>query len=257
MNFVILALALVVVLLSLLVVGLLRSHAEILRALNDLGIDFEAEAGGAVRPTGGAMPGFVGAERPGADAAVLGDARDLIGVDALGDAMSVAVTQVPRTTLLAFLSSGCLTCHSFWEAFGDPAQRRAAAGGANVVAVTKGPEAESPALVAKLAQGDLLTIMSTEAWDDYSVPVAPYFILVDGATDRIVGEGSAATFDQLASLMSKAAADLAVVTGSTPAQVSRRDLLDAVTRAARVDHELAAAGIEPGDPSLYPEGGRP
>ena len=43
----------------------------------------------------------------------------------------------------------------------------------------------------------LLTISSTEAWDDYSVPVAPYFALVDGRRGVVVGEGAANSWDRV------------------------------------------------------------
>ena len=74
--------------------------------------------------------------------------------------------------------------------------------------------------------------MSSDAWQDYRVPGAPYFVLVDGATGRIAGEGSAQTWHQVASLM-----------GSAGGDASPRERL--------VDAELGAAGILPGDPWLY------
>jgi len=74
--------------------------------------------------------------------------------------------------------------------------------------------------------------MSSDAWQDYRVPGAPYFVLVDGATGRIAGEGSAQTWHQVTSLM-----------GSAGGDASPRERL--------VDAELGAAGILPGDPWLY------
>ena len=52
---------------------------------------------------------------------------------------------------------------------------------ARVIVVTRGVEAESPGAVRKLASPLVHTVMSTETWQDYNVPGAPYFILVDGA----------------------------------------------------------------------------
>ena len=200
MNALVIALTIVVALLTVLVIGLLQSHAAIIRALHDLGVNFDPADGAKSPAPRAAMigtPGDLAAAAVGSGAGPLGSARDVIGTDFEGNPMAVAVTHVQRSTLLAFLSSGCLTCHGFWEAFSDPARRASAVPGASVVAVTKGHDGESPAATAKLAGGGLVTVMSTEAWDDYSVPVAPYFILIDGVTNRVVGEGSAARFDQL------------------------------------------------------------
>ena len=52
-----------------------------------------------------------------------------------------------RPTLLAFLTSGCSTCAVFWSALANP-HASPVPGGARVVVVTKGAEAESPARLA-------------------------------------------------------------------------------------------------------------
>jgi hypothetical protein len=78
-------------------------------------------------------------------------------------------------------------------------------------------------------------LMSTDTWEDYRVPAAPYFVLVDG-TGRIAGEGSARSWSQVASLIGTASGDAEAARGP---------------REERVDDELAAAGILPGDPRLY------
>jgi hypothetical protein len=151
-------------------------------------------------------------------------------------------------TLLAFLTSGCATCMDFWDAFGEPANRAVGGPSTDLVVLTKGPDAESPASVANLAHPDLVTLMSTEAFDDYSVPIAPYFVLVDGAANRVIGEGAAASFEQLSSLMSKALNDAGYGLG---AQRSRRDVLRGLRRGPTADEALEAAGIGPGHPSLH------
>src|SRR5439155_8894695 len=90
--------AVAIVLLGLLVAGLLRSHAEILRALHDLGVDLgDARAGSA--------PAAAVSLRTN-DA----DAHDVVGVSPDGDTVTVGVVGVRQPTLVAFLSSGCLTC---------------------------------------------------------------------------------------------------------------------------------------------------
>lgn len=214
-------LAVAVGLLTLLVVGLLRSHAEILRALHDLGVDLDP---GVARQT---PPSIAMAPRSGSTSAI----ADISGTDAAGAPQHVAVAGVAHSTLLAFLSSTCLTCRDFWTAFADDTLDVPT--NARIVIVTRGTEAESPASVRKLAPRSLHTVMSTEAWHAYNVPGAPYFVLVDGERGGVVGEGTATSWERVQQLMTQAVAD----------DRERRS----------VDRDLEAAGIEPGDPSLYPK----
>lgn len=213
-------LAVAVGLLALLVAGLLRSHAEILRALHELGLDLD--------PSGTHHTQVTLAPR-----AETGSVADVSGTDATGAPQHVAVGGVAHSTLLAFLSTTCLTCRDFWTAFADP--KLDVPGRARVVIVTRSVEAESPSSVRKLAPPSVHTVMSTETWHAYNVPGAPYFILVDGARNSVIGEGTATSWDRVQELMRQAIADA-------------HDGRD-------VDGALRAAGIEPGDPSLYPETG--
>ena len=212
-------LAVAVGLLSLLVAGLLRSHAEILRSLHELGVDLDPAA----RAAAGAVPMSRGASA--------GSVADVSGQDPAGAPQHLAVAGVAHSTLLAFLSSTCLTCRDFWDAFGDPSLE--VPNDARIIVVTRGVEAESPGAVRKLASPLVHTVMSTEAWRDYNVPGAPYFILVDGPRGAVIGEGTATTWERVQNLISQAVVDN--------------------NEQRTVDGELRAAGIEPGDPSLYPE----
>lgn len=222
------------ILLAVLVGGLLRSHAEILRKLHDLGAGLDEPAGALPRPVA------VGVAEP---RVADGPAVDVTGELASGGAANVAVVGIDRFTLLAFLSSGCLTCASFWEEFRTNQDLALPGSDTRLVIVTKGSEAESPAKVRSLAPPHHVTVMSTEAWDDYGVPVSPYFIMVDGSTGRVVGEGAATSWAQVDSLLRQAMADSAPET---------RRGLNGRAREARADETLAAAGIEAGHPSLYP-----
>ncbi len=76
--------------------------------------------------------------------------------------------------------------------------------------------------------------MSSAAWTDYQVPGSPYFVLVDGTEGRVRGEGTGANWDQVKNLLRQADDD---------ASDSSREV--------RIDRELLAHGIAPGDPSLY------
>lgn len=238
-------LAVVVALLGVLVAGLLRSHAEILRALHELGAGLDP-----AERTAGAVARVAA---PGANQPVFGrgaqrSASDLSGQTPTGDAISVSIEGAQHPTLLAFLTTGCTTCADFWTAFSDPRLR--VPGDARLVAVLKGAEAESAARARKLAPPDVPIVMSSAAWDAYDVPVAPYFVLVDGPTSEIVGEGASSTWAQLASMMDRALEESGM--SARPGRRPRRGRGNDKDRADRVDHDLLAAGIEPGDPSLYP-----
>jgi hypothetical protein len=254
MTAVVAALGLVVALLALLVVGLLRSHAEVLRALHDLGVNLEDGAPGPARSpiTASAhAPGRTapGVPRPRSDGP-LGQAIDVAGALPSGGAGRVAVAGVEHPTLLAFLSTGCGTCGTFWDELRSEVERPLPDPATRVVVITNGTESESPAAVAELAPSEIVTLMSDEAWDDYNVPVSPYFILVDGPTSRVVGEGSGTSWEQVVDLLGKAAADVGLATTTQrpdPARMNGQD------RADLVDRQLRSAGIEPGDPSLYPQ----
>jgi hypothetical protein len=142
-------------------------------------------------------------------------------------------------TLIAFLSSGCLVCHDFWRDLREgsvPAMPEVG----RILVVTKGFHEESPGKLAKLAPegSEPVVIASSEAWEDYQVPGAPYFVFVEGGGGTILGEGSATQWDQIASLISDAGAD----------ETAFREL---ASRIEREDAALAAAGIGPGHPSLY------
>jgi hypothetical protein len=162
---------------------------------------------------------------------------DVAGVDPLGDAIAVAVAGAPHSTLIAFLTSGCTTCAGFWSAF---AQRDLhVPGGARLVVVTKGTDDESVSRLRSVAAPQITVVMSTEAWSDYRVPGSPYFIYVDGPTSRVIGEGAAGSWQQVAAFLEQSIAD-----ADLPAAPNER--ID------RINRDLLAAGITPGHSSLYP-----
>lgn len=257
MSVVVALLAVVVAILAVLVIGLLRSHADILRALHDLGVSLDPD-----NPTG-----RTGTDRvrdvvtvesdteptirtvegvPGPAGASGQRATDIAGRTATGGTRTVSVTNTDTPTLLAFLTTGCTTCANFWQAFADGVRLP---GDARLVIVTKGPDEESPADVAAVAAEHLVTIQSTDAWDAYRVPVAPYFVLVDGRRGIVAGEGAASSWELVSDLLDRALSDA----GYAEPTVRRRDVLLGKARTDRVDRDLRAAGLEPGDPRLYHE----
>jgi hypothetical protein len=233
--------ALVLVLLGVLVAGLLRSHAEILRILHGLGANVgQAPELGA--PTGARVGDSPEAGAPGVGRSA---ASDVVGESPDGEVVVVSISGAPHRTFLAFLSSGCLTCNSFWSDFARSNQQQFRSDTRPLI-VTKGPDAESVSAIQRLAPGNMGVVMSTEAWDRYAVPGSPYFVLVDGPSNRVLGKGTASRWDQLQHLIAQADDDTRVVYSHASGRGSRDSRI-------HVDSDLLAAGIYPGHPSLYPQ----
>ena len=248
MTVVVVLLAIAVGVLALLVFGLLRTHAEILRALDRAGISLDDEQ--AAGPVAGVVPGR---SEAGASTGPAG-ARDLVGTVPAGGPTKVAVTGVTHFTLLAFLSPGCRTCKRFWEAFESP-DLELPGGDTRLVIVGQDPAHDSESAMAELAPPGVKAVLSSAAWEDYDVPGSPYFVLVDGTDGRVVGAGSALRWEQLRNLLEQALDDagLADRPGHMTPQASVRQ--SGRSRAQRADEALRSAGIGPGHPSLY--GGLP
>jgi hypothetical protein len=224
---------LLLVLVSLLVIGLLRSHAEILRRLEQLA--------GEPQPN----PAHHRSAPPPTSADTEGS--DIGGETLEGEPVKIAVVGVRRPTLLAFLSSGCLSCDRFWSALANETDSLPA--DARPVVVVKDADQESLSHLRDLAPDDVPVVMSSDAWERYRVAGSPYFILVE-PNGAIAGEGSAGSWDQLVSLVRDAVGDAGIGPhgrGAPAAHLSDRG----AARLARADAELEAAGIGPGHPSLY------
>jgi hypothetical protein len=222
--------------LGLLVVGLLRSHAEILRTLHDMGEGLE---------TGPAIRSHAEAPRRDNDGPTGGPGHDLHGQTLDNEVVEIGLVGAATDTLLAFLSATCYTCEPFWAALssGVDVPNRA-----RVIAVVQ--DAESQARLRKLAGSELLVVASDAAWVDYDVPGAPHFVYVDGPSGQVIGEGTASTWSQVHDLLEQA-------TETRPSDSAAHDSAPhdsaAHDNAHRIDLELLAAGIGPGHPSLYPD----
>ncbi|MDQ3877258.1 MAG: hypothetical protein M3290_02745 [Actinomycetota bacterium] len=212
-----------VILMLVLVAGLLRSHAEILRRL---------EMTVARPPSNG--PDITPRRDPGAPA------PDISGETP--DRGSLGLSMIGADTLVAFLSSGCTTCRGFWDAL--KAGTATGLHDVRLVIVTRDASLESPTKIEELAPRDIPVVMSSTAWDDYEVPMSPYFVLVNGATGTIAGEGTAQTWPQVLSLVRDALADERHAAPGGPSA-------EPENRPGRADTELLAAGIGPDHPSLY------
>ena len=226
------------VVLLVLVAGLLRSHAELLRRLGPEAQDADerqpARAAQVREPTGGAAP-----RRP---------APALRGLTPTGDAVALDFAHAGDTlTLLAFLTTGCATCAGFWETLAEPRLPE----GVETVIVAHGSERERVARVAALAPDGVPVLMSSQAWLDYEVPGAPYFVLAGRA---ILGEGVASTWPALASLVRDAIEEEHEAGAALPVTRVPAGRSSSTTRAHRIDETLSAGGIGPDHPSLFPGG---
>ena len=223
MNALILIEALVIVLLVVLVAGLLRSHAEILRQLHALG-------GGEHQDTPVPIP------RPRRNGLGASPLTNLAGPTPDGGRAAVALSGSRGYTLLAFLSTTCTSCQPFWQGL----TRDLNFSGARPIIVTKEAPEESTSEVARFSAGRVTTLMSSGAWEAFKVPATPYFALVDNTNATVVGEGSALNWGRVGEMVSRAISD------------HTRPLHRSTTaRMADVDEELRNAGLEAGDPRLY------
>lgn len=252
-----------VLLLSVLVVGLLRSHADILRALHSLGagIGDPSDHAASGRQAGEELrsaPVVLGPRLP--PERDSGTISDIEGTTPDGDALAISVTGADHLTLLVFLTSGCSSCAAFWKAFEAPDELGLPAGLRPVI-VTKGPELERPVQL-QARNVAVPVVMSTAAWESYEVPGSPFFVLADGPGARRIGEGTAGRLEQVVSMIEQAIEELGgsapgSASGSLSRAAARRgaarlsfDLTDR-ERERRNDRELLAAGIYPGHESLY------
>jgi hypothetical protein len=122
------------------------------------------------------------------------------------DGAQVAISPAKTDTLVAFLSSGCMTCKTFWDGL-QPARREPLPGDARLVVVVKDRDKESPSRLRDLAPPDLPVVMSSQAWDDYGVTMSPYFLFVGGSSGTVRSEGAAQSWEQVRSLLADAIED--------------------------------------------------
>ncbi len=112
-----------------------------------------------------------------------------------------------------------------------------------VLIVTLGESEESPTRAQSLAKSGIDVVMSSTTWKEFEVPGAPYFVLIEPGTNRVVGEGSATTYDSLIEFLTDA-------TNDQRWDLSHTSVDD---EESRVDADLRRAGLLPGDQRLYPE----
>jgi hypothetical protein len=220
--------------LTVLVAGLLRAYATVLRRLHRLD-GGDDDAGAAQFRLDDTTAVATPLPRQG-----WASGHDLSGESVRGELVSSRVVGVDHDTVLLFLSGGCASCQVFWADLAGPV---ALPPGTRLVVVTQGTEAESREAIQALAPDGLDVVMSTQAWRDYDVPGSPHVAYVEGRTGRVRGEGTGQSWAQVAQLIGAAQPSGAQPRSDKP----RRD----ADVEAQIDRELLAAGILPGDPRLY------
>jgi hypothetical protein len=233
----------VLAVLCVLVAGLLRGYAAVLRRLHEL--DSGAATGSAPPPfrtVAGIPEPSVGGQRiEGRDE--WAESHDVDGVTLAGEIVSVRTVGVEHDTILAFLSSNCEGCTGFWHELGDRGSWTTPLG-SRLLVVTKSPEDESPSVLSQMCPDDVDLVMSSQAWADFEVPGSPYVVVADGRTGRVKGEGSGSSFSQVGGLIRQSVDD-----SRHPAMARKPD---ADRRRERdIDRLLLTAGIGPQDASLY------
>ena len=199
-------LTVIVAVLGALVIGLLRSHAEILRRLHELGADVYEDGAAGGTEAGPTPVGLTTVSRARAPTRAPTDqVNDIQGVSPDGRAVAVSLVG-DAPSLLAFLSSGCTTCADIWSAIDDLRPDQLPVEDMRIVAVTRDAAQESPAAIARLAPARHTTLMSSAAWHRFDVPGSPYFVLLDTA-GRVVGEGASAAWSQVVALLERARVD--------------------------------------------------
>lgn len=214
--------AIAIAVLAVIVFGLLRTHAEILRALDRAGVPLVDDEAASSTPVGPV---------PVAGPTAKSTAIDIVGNVPGGGPVKVSVGGAHHT-LLAFLSSGCRTCQVFWDEFAAP-DLDLPGTDTRLVIVAQDPEHDSESRLAELAPTGVRIVGSSATWQHFEVPGSPYFALVDGPSGTVVGSGTATSWEQVHGLLGQALGD--------------SDLN------GTVDDALAASGIGPGHPSLYPD----
>lgn len=231
----VIGLAVVVFLLGLLVVGLLRSHADILRRLESVGAGLE----GADHDHGSSRITLTRRED-----AVVHDIR-LTGMTPDGEPVVTSLATGTDPTLVAFLSTTCSSCTPFWEGL-DSATMHFGGNRLRVLIITLGEAEESPTRAQSMSKPGADVVMSSTTWNEFGVPGAPYFVLLEPGTGSVIGEGSAMTYESLIEFLTDATNDQ---------QWDLQHTRPVGDEQSRIDAELRRAGIVPDDPRLYHEKG--
>jgi hypothetical protein len=214
----------VVGLLLLFVLGLLRGYAELMREVHDI----------KVQMAGFPPPNLSGQQRK-APAVISGKGPG-------GEARQLSISGHDSKVLLAFLSSTCMTCSTFLESLADLVMPEPL----DKVVVVREPPLDSPDEVARRVKGGLVVIASDEAYSLFKVMGTPYFVLVDGGSGAVLGQGTAASLANLRALLA----------GYMGYSAAGMEQLGGRARAERTERIVGAALVKEGGTGPWPREGR-
>ena len=203
--------------LAVLVAGVLRSHAELLRLTH-----LYQEA-----PPGNSQMGEVAVTAGGLELSERLSVQSAIPLhgESAGDGaathFNVESDPASGETLLAFLSTSCMTCEPFWASLAETAEPMDLDPPPQVVIVARDRRDESPSRLQRLVPSTVPTILSSAAWREYGIPVSPYFILAS-SSGAILGYGTARNWSQVEKLCAEAAADRRALAGVAAGETSPR-----------------------------------
>ena len=233
-----------------LVVGLLRSHAEILHRLTHVATT-SPEAVETVTARGDEVA--LGLAPMPSEEAVPDDVPPLPDISGLSlelEPVDIRIGEGRRHALLAFIGTGCLSCLDLWTALSSPEPPRFPSN-VDVVLVTKDPDEENLAKLRELRPPGFPVVMASTAWSVCDAPGSPYFVLVDGNSRKPIGAGSATRWEQVISLMKDGLAEVELARELSATDQDRKKKSQRQSVLEREDAELRRAGVSPDDPSLY------
>lgn len=117
----------------------------------------------------------------------------IAGLTPDGEPVRIA-TDAGTRVVLAFLTSSCTTCATFWHGATDTA-----GGPPFMMIVTPDPTTEDRREVARRAPGSLPVVMSTDTWLRFGVRGSPFFVML--ADGLIQAEGVAMSWAELVEMI--------------------------------------------------------
>jgi hypothetical protein len=124
------------------------------------------------------------------------------GVSSAGEPIELRLDEVGGRILLAFLTTDCLGCQTFWDVLRRVEDSHLPSD-VSAVVVTKGPSSVAPGEVGASAAGfgPVPVIMSDQAWADYRVTSYPFFVVAEARSRIVIGEAVGLGWDDVLALL--------------------------------------------------------
>lgn len=182
MTAIVTALAVVVAILGAVVALLAQSHRALLQRLDLADAEMSRQASSTTPAHTNGRRKAVGSVVP-----------PIVGRTLGGEPVTREFSQT-RRTLIAYLSSSCHTCATFWNQFRAVSPVN---DDLDVVIVTKDARSEQVEAITDLAPPGVDVVLSSASWDAVDVPGSPWFVSVAAGTSVIDGAMTATTWRQL------------------------------------------------------------